>query len=64
MGAAERVRTLADWGLQELVDSEAHERQRLDAQSVANGAEREAALAAARERAELAKAEKRISSSS
>lgn len=25
MGAAERVRTLADWGLQELLDSEAHE---------------------------------------
>jgi hypothetical protein len=58
MGAAERVRTLADWGLQELVDSEAHERQRLDAQSVANGAACEAALVAARERAQLAKAEK------
>jgi hypothetical protein len=30
MEAAERVRTLADWGLHELLDSEAHEVQRLD----------------------------------
>ncbi len=58
MGAAERVRTLADWGLQELVDSEAHERQRLDTRGVADGVERDGALAAARERAELAAAEK------
>ncbi|HLI32222.1 MAG TPA: hypothetical protein VKU89_05730 [Solirubrobacteraceae bacterium] len=58
MEAAERVRTLADWGLQALIDSEAHEERRLDAQGHTNSADRRAALDAARERAELARAER------
>jgi hypothetical protein len=58
MGAAERVRTLADWGLQELLESETHEEQRLKAQGIADGPARDAALQAARERAKLARAEK------
>ena len=31
MGAAERVRTLADWGIHELVDSDVREERRVDA---------------------------------
>jgi hypothetical protein len=58
MGAAERVRTLADWGLQELLDSEAHEEQRLEAQAAADGPARDVALQAARERAQFARAER------
>ncbi len=58
MGAAERVRTLTDWGLQELLDSEAHEEQRLQEQGVADGPARDAALQAAHERAQFARAEK------
>jgi hypothetical protein len=58
MGAAERVRMLADWGLEELLESEAHEEQRLKAQGVTDGPARDAALQAARERAQLARAEK------
>jgi hypothetical protein len=58
MGAAERVRTLADWGLQELLDSEAHEEQRLREQGITDGPARDAALQAARERAQLSRAEK------
>jgi hypothetical protein len=57
MGAAELVRTLADWGLQELLDSEAHEERRLDALGHTNPADR-AALDAARQRADLARAER------
>jgi hypothetical protein len=60
MGAAERTRKLADWGLQELIDSEAHERHRLQAAGRSNQDDRQrtAAIDAARERAELARAEK------
>jgi hypothetical protein len=60
MGAAERTRKLADWGLQELIDSEAHERHRLQAEGRTNqdDPQRAAAIDAARERAELARAEK------
>jgi hypothetical protein len=60
MGAAERVRTLADWGLQELLDSEAHEKQRLDEDSHIDlaGRDRQASIQAARQRAELARAER------
>jgi hypothetical protein len=59
MGAAERVRTLADWGLRELLDSEAHEAQRCDERGQMDLADplRRAALAAARQRAGLARAE-------
>jgi hypothetical protein len=59
MGAAERVRTLADWGLHELVDSEVNEERRLDA-SHADPADprRQAAIDAACQRAELARAER------
>jgi len=59
-GAAERVRTLADWGLQELLDSEAHEARRLEAEGATDpkDSQRQAAIEAARERAELASAEK------
>lgn len=57
MSAAERVRTLADWGLQELLESETHEEQRLKAEGVADGPARDVALQAARERAQLARAE-------
>jgi hypothetical protein len=60
MGAAERVRTLADWGIHELVDSEVHEERRVDAsgQTDPAGPRRQAALEAARQRAELARAER------
>ncbi len=60
MGAAERTRKLADWGLQELIDSEAHERHRLQAEGRTNQNDPQltAAIDAARERAELARAEK------
>ncbi len=58
MGAAERVRTLADWGLQELLDSEVHEERRLDALDHTDAAGRRAAIEAARERADLARAER------
>jgi hypothetical protein len=60
MGAAERVRTLADWGLQELLDSEAHEENRLDAEGCTdpNDPQRKAGIHAARQRAALARAEK------
>lgn len=60
MGAAERVRTLADWGLQELLDSEAHEKRRLDERGHTDrtGRERQASIEAARQRAELARAER------
>lgn len=59
MGAAERVRTLADWGLRELLDSEAHEERRHDAigQTEQDDPRRRAAIEVARERAELARAE-------
>lgn len=56
MESAERVRRLADWGLQELRDSEEKERLRLPHQ--ARDADHEAqALRAARQRAALAVAE-------
>ncbi len=60
MGAAERVRTLADWGLEELLDSEAHEAHRLEAKGTSNpeDSQRQAAIEAARERAQFARAEK------
>ena len=60
MGAAERVRTLADWGLQELLDSEAHEKQRFDEVGHIDraGRNRQASIDAARQRAELARAER------
>ncbi len=60
MGAAERVRTLADWGLEELLDSEAHEERRLIAEGHpdADDPRCQGAIKAARERAELARAEK------
>ena len=60
MGAAERVRTLADWGLNELIDSEAHEERRCDERGETDPADprRQAAIAAARQRAELACAER------
>lgn len=60
MGAAERTRKLADWGLQELIESEAHERHRLQAEGRPNQDDPQstAAISAARERAELARAEK------
>jgi hypothetical protein len=60
MGAAERTRKLADWGLQELIDSEAHERHRLQTKDRTNqdDPQHTAAIEAARERAELARAEK------
>jgi hypothetical protein len=60
MGAAERVRTLADWGLQELLDSEAHEESRLDAEGCTdpNDPQRKAGIHAAHQRAALARAEK------
>jgi hypothetical protein len=60
MGAAERTRKLADWGIQELIDSEAHERHRLQGEGQTNHDDprRIAAINAARERAELARAEK------
>src|SRR5271165_6319142 len=60
MGAAERVRTLADWGLQELLDSEAHEKRRLNegAHTHRAGRDRQASIEAARQRAELARAER------
>ncbi|HSZ70578.1 MAG TPA: hypothetical protein VK756_09460 [Solirubrobacteraceae bacterium] len=60
MGAAERTRKLADWGMQELIESEAHERHRLQAQGSTerDDPQRAAAMCAAHERAELARAEK------
>lgn len=60
MGAAERTRKLADWGLRELMESEAHERHRLQAQGPTDqdDPQHAAAIHAARERAELARAEK------
>jgi len=59
MGAAERVRTLADWGLQELLDSEAHEERRCDERGETDPADplRQRAITGARQRAELARAE-------
>jgi hypothetical protein len=59
MGAAERTRKLADWGLHELLESEVHEQHRLHAQRSADqdDPQRTAAMRAARERAELARAE-------
>jgi hypothetical protein len=58
MEAAERVRRLADWGLQELLDSETHERQRLDSLDAVDPSMRERSMRAARQRAELARAER------
>jgi hypothetical protein len=60
MGAAERARTLADWGLQELLDSEDHEKRRLEVEGRTDPDDprRRAAIEAARERADLARAEK------
>lgn len=60
MGAAERARKLADWGLQELTEAEAHERHRLQDKGAGdeNDPQFTAAIDAARERAELASAEK------
>jgi hypothetical protein len=60
MGAAERVRTLADWGLQELLDSVDHEERRLDAKGQTDPADprRRRAVEAAGQRAELARAER------
>lgn len=60
MAAAERTRKLADWRLQELTESEAHERHRLQAEGRMNENDPQltAAVDAARERAELARAEK------
>jgi hypothetical protein len=60
MGAAGRTRKLADWGLQELTESETHERHRLQAEGGVdeNDPQFTAAIDAARERAELAGAEK------
>lgn len=60
MGAAERTRKLADWGLHELMESEAHERHRLQDQGLTDqdAPQSAAAMRAARERAELARAEK------
>jgi hypothetical protein len=60
MGAAERTRKLADWGLHELIGSEAHERCRLkdEGQTRHDDPRRTAAIDAARERAALARAEK------
>jgi hypothetical protein len=60
MGAAERTRKLADWGLQELIDSEAHERRRLQATGRTNQDDHQniAAINAARERADMARAER------
>lgn len=60
MGAAERTRKLADWGLQELIDSDAHERHRLqdEGRTREDDPQRAAAIDAARERAEMARAEK------
>jgi hypothetical protein len=58
MGAAERTRKLADWGMQELIESEAHERHRLQEGSTNSNDPQGAAMQAARERAELARAEK------
>jgi hypothetical protein len=60
MGAAERTRKLADWGLNELTESEVHERHRLQAEGRMdeNDPQVAAALNAARERVELARASK------
>jgi hypothetical protein len=60
MGAAERARKLADWGLHELIDSESHERHRLqdEGQTTQGDPQHTAAIDAARERAELARSEK------
>jgi hypothetical protein len=58
MGAAERTRKLADWGLHELTESEAHERHRLQAEGRMNAPQIAIALNAARERAKLARADK------
>ena len=60
MSAAERTRKLADWGLHELMESEAHEQHRLQHQDPAtqDDPQHAAAMSAARERAELARAEK------
>lgn len=59
MGAAERTRKLADWGMQELIESEVHERHRLQEGSTdRDDPQSAAAMQAARERAELARAEK------
>jgi hypothetical protein len=59
MRAAERVRTLADWGLHELLDSEAREERRCDERGETEPADprRQRAIAAASQRAELARAE-------
>lgn len=59
MGAAERVRTLADWGIHELVDSEVREERRVDASGHTDPADprRRAASEAAHQRAVLARAE-------
>jgi hypothetical protein len=57
MGAAERVRKLADWGLQELIGSESHETHD-EGRTSQDDPQRIAAIDAARERAELARAEK------
>jgi hypothetical protein len=53
------VRTLADWGIHELADSEVHEERRQDASGHLDPADprRHAAVDAARQRAELARAE-------
>jgi hypothetical protein len=60
MGGAERARKLADWGLHELIDSEGHERHRLEdeRQTTQGDPQHTAAIDATRERAELARAEK------
>jgi hypothetical protein len=59
MGASERVRTLADWGLQELLDSEIHEVRRLEAEGCTpDDARWRPVVEAARQRAELARAER------
>jgi hypothetical protein len=60
MGAAERVRTLADWGIHELVDSDVREERRVGASGHTDPADprRRAASEAARQRAELARAER------
>ncbi len=60
MNAAERTRKLADWGLHELTESEAHEKHQLRAENRMdeNDPQAAAALRAARERAELVRADK------
>ena len=60
MEAAERTRKLADWGVQELIDSEVHERRRLQAEGRTNQDDPQTvgAVNAARERADMARAER------